>query len=174
MNYNHFIKKLSHSNLFRNFIFWIGTVRHLCVFPWVTWDHHNPCVTHDEIDQNIVPKLEIGDVGVHCDHGFLSNLFIPGSFKHAWIHVDQTQIIEATHEGVLQKSCRNPLRTDDLVIVRPKLPLSAKMEAVERAKTALGFVYDVNFDFDLKSEFRHLNKHDQAFSCIEVVAYAYY
>ena len=118
--------------------------------------------------------IKPGDVGLHRDRGFLSNLFIPGKFKHAWIHVNKDEIIEATKDGVKQKSCRYPMRTDDLVIVRPKLSALARKEAVKKAQEVVGFSYDVEFDFDLKESFFHLNKHDQAFSCIEVIAYAYY
>ena len=161
------------SKQFRDIVFWIGNVRRLKTFPWVTWDEHNPKVTHDEIDE-ITKLIQAGDVGIHMDEGFLSNLFIPGDFKHAWIHVDKNQVIEAISEGVLQRSCRYALRTDKLVILRPKLTPKQRLNAVKEAKRLVGFNYDVEFDFDLKEEFEFLSKHDQAFSCIEVVAYAYY
>jgi hypothetical protein len=164
---------LLQTSAFRKFIFWIGNVRKLSTFPWVTWDNHTPKVSHEKIDE-IKKLIKPGDVGLHRDIGFLSNLFIPGKFKHAWIFVDQDEIIEATKEGVLQKSCRYPMRTDDLVILRPKLSLKARKEAVKKALNIVGFKYDVEFEFDLKEEFFHLNKHDQAFTCIEVIAYAYY
>lgn len=164
---------IMHTEAFRNFIFWIGNVRKLSTFPWVTWDHHDPKVSHDDITE-IVKLVKPGDVGLHRDLGFLSNVFIPGQFKHAWLFVDHDQIIEATKEGVRQRSCRNPMRTDDLVIVRPKIPSRFRKEAVEQAKKIIGLNYDVEFDFDLKAEFTHLSKIDHAFSCIEVIAYAYY
>jgi len=167
------IQRLYASAEFRRFIFWLGSVRRLQEFPWVTWDNYNPVVSQDEIDQ-MVSLLQPGDVGVHKNVGFLSNLFIPGEFKHVWIHVENEQIIEATASGVNQKSARVPLTTDQLVILRPKVSDEVKQAAVARAKNIVGFKYDVAFDFDLQTEFEHLDKYHQAFSCIETVAYAYY
>lgn len=130
-------------------------------------------MSHDEITQ-ILLNVQPGDVGVHCDKGFLSNLFIPGAFKHAWLFKDQATVIEAVHLGVVERSARYSMRTDDLVILRPKFIDAGRQEAVDRALQVVGFQYDVEFEFDLNQEFNHLNRHDQAFSCIELVAYSYY
>jgi hypothetical protein len=164
---------IAHTSFFRSFIFWLGAIRRLKKFPWLTWDQREPTITHDEIDA-IELLIQPGDVGVHFDWGYLSNLFIPGQFKHVWIHVDQHTVIEALAPGVLHHSCHTPLYTDSLVILRPKVSVEVKAAAVQRALDIVGFNYDVAFDFNLSAEFKHLNKHDQAFSCIEVVAYAYY
>ena len=154
-------------------MFWIGNVRKLNSFPWVTWDVHEPKISHEEIDQ-ILSLVRPGDVGVHRDRGFLSNLFIPGIFKHAWIHAPDGQVIEAIKQGVVCRSARYALRTDDLVILRPKLSTVARKAAVKTVMKIVGFKYDTAYDFDIAEELSHLNKHDQAFSCIEAVAYAYY
>ena len=167
--YNSFIR----SSWFRSFVFWIGNVRKLSSFPWVTWDSHEPKISHEEIDQ-ILSLVRPGDVGVHRDRGFLSNCFIPGIFKHAWIHADDGQVIEAIKAGVVCRSARYTLRTDDLVILRPKLSAVVRKSAVKNAMKIVGFKYDTAYDFDIDEELQHLNKHDQAFSCIETVAYAYY
>ena len=143
------------------------------MFPWVTWDHHEPKVSHEEID-HILSLVKPGDVGVHRDRGFLSNVFIPGIFKHVWLHSEDGKVIEAIAHGVVERSARYALRTDDLVILRPKVSTVARKTAVKTAKNVVGFKYDTAYDFDLKSEFTHLDKHDQAFSCIELIAYAYY
>lgn len=163
--------------MYRDFVLWIGHIRRLSTPPYVTWDHHEPEITHDEIDRRIIPLLQPGDVGLRLSKGFLSNLLIPGEYKHVWLHMDSgpyPTIVEATGDGVLQKSARNPLRADRLLILRPKLPQAAKLEAVERAKTILNLPYDVWFDFDLAEAFTHLDQYHHAFSCIEVIAYCYY
>ena len=166
--------KFYHSSIFQRIVNFIGSIRKLHHFPWITWDVHLPKVGHDEITE-ILKLIKPGDVGLHYDEGFLSNIFIPGYFKHAWIHLeDSSLVIEAIKLGVVQRSARYALRTDDLVILRPRVDEEKRIEALGRAKELVGFNYDFAFDFDLKEEFEFLNKFQQAFSCIEVIAYAYY
>jgi hypothetical protein len=189
-NYDSFLYKVK-SGLF----FWLGDIRRVGSFPWVTW-----ALNHHEMELRDVREASAvcrpGDIGLHKDNGFLSNLAIPGAFKHAWICVDDHMCVEAVSEGVLKRDDMTPLVSDFAVILRPKGVTEKEIqEAVVRANSIVGHPYDANFDFDFKetdealfgtraindamnnrSLIRNLTsgKFHAAFSCTEVASFCWY
>lgn len=142
-------------------------------------------VGYEEILEAI-PFIKPGDVGIHRDWGYLSNLAIPGFMKHGWVHLDGDTIVEAISEGVVERSAIYPMCSDYTIILRPKncVPSDAEL-AVAKAKSIVGRDYDVNFKFDIEDSIRrfeeeliegeeHLAVYDQAFSCTEVVSYSWW
>src|SRR3990172_2102065 len=119
----------------RELVFLAGDIRSLSHWPFATWAKDEHLVRYEEILEAL-PLIRYGDVGLHRDRGYLSNLAIPGFMKHAWIHVQDDQpkqtaeeklryflggheIVEAVSEGVL---CRSPLyamRSDYVIIIGP-------------------------------------------------------
>lgn len=166
-------------------VFWLGDIRRLHSFPWVTWDVHSHKVNLTDARRG-ASLCEPGDIGLHRDEGYLSNLGIPGAFKHAWICVGNGEIVEAISEGVVQRDELYPLVTDYAVILRPRgLTAEQVGEAVERAKGIVGSQYDANFRFDFEESGRDVGadrfcrnlkcgSFHGAFSCTEVVGYAYF
>ena len=65
------------NDIYRKAVFFIGDIRKIDSFPWVTWDVHQHRVSLDEIIEAL-PKIKYGDVGIHRDDGYLSNIAIPG------------------------------------------------------------------------------------------------
>jgi len=165
------VTPLKGDNMFRDLkkYFWkklvdfVGDIRSLNGFPWVTWaPPHDYKVDLDEVLYALKYLIKPGDVGLHRDEGYLSNVAIPGFMKHAWVHVEPLRddgtapkIVEAVGEGVRHVNAIVPLKTDYAIIVRPKTikhrPEGVKV-AVDKAMRIIGENYDVDFDFDIEKE----------------------
>jgi len=156
----------------RRIVLWGGDVRRIRHFPWVTWDVSEHLVEYEEA-QSALPFIRPGDVGLHRERGFLSNLAIPGFMKHAWLHMNGPQrfgipggkqlcdtgameMIEAVSEGVLRRSALYPIRSDYTIILRPKdvSPASVRW-ALEKSRRIVGCQYDTDFKFDIEEELTH-------------------
>jgi len=185
------------NDMYRNAVFFVGDIRRIHSFPWVTWDVHQHKVDMEEIIKAL-PLIKYGDVGVHRDDGYLSNVAIPGFMKHAWIHVQdgvkQPMIVEAISEGVVHRSAVYPMYSDYTIILRPKnVDYKARRGACKKAKSIVGTRYDHDFKFDIENELKHykgdeteaavsdlgeaaayMKKFDHGFSCTEGVAYAWW
>lgn len=183
--------------IYKNTIFFVGDIRKLHSFPWVTWAKHEHNVNYDEILE-ILPTIKYGDIGIHRDNGYLSNVFIPGFMKHAWIHVEDgvesPQIVESISEGVIQRNAIYPLFSDFSIILSPKDATDEERKgACRKAKKVIGAEYDVDFKFDIEEELthykgndkgsaikslqiseKHIKKHNYSFSCTETVSYAWW
>jgi len=165
-------------------MFWFGKVRRLHHFPWLTWAVIEHLVNLRESREACLVSRP-GDVGLHKDEGFGINLAIPGSFKHAWIVVDENMCVEANQYGVLHRDHLFPLVTDYAMILRPRdVSLEDVQTAVKRAMSIIGCDYDANFNFNLDEEDKEYAKKytknlsggyfHPAFSCTETVAFAWY
>jgi|SaaInlV_165m_DNA_1040744.scaffolds.fasta_scaffold30864_2 hypothetical protein len=166
--------------LYRNAVFFIGDVKRLDSFPWITWASNKHKVHFEELLEAL-PLIRHGDVGIHRDEGYLSNIAIPGFMKHAWIHTDDCfaekgtisvkssddlannspMIVEAISEGVVYRSALYPMYSDYAIILRP-LEVSTKScrGACKKAKGIIGTRYDHNFKFDIENELIYYNGAD--------------
>ena len=99
----------------------------------------------DEIRSKLMP----GDVFVTRHDDAVSNLFLPGFWPHAalWLGADDFDILEAKKDGVLLRHIEETLEVDAFVVLRPKLADVLVSEAIERARTHSGKLYDFIFDF---------------------------
>lgn len=168
-------------------IFWLGDIRRIHGFPWVTWSKTEHQLSHKQIRQG-ANVCRPGDVCLHRDSGYLSNFGIPGAFKHAWIIIDNEDCVEAVSEGVIRRDCMAPLITDYAVILRPIGTNKAEVDrAVQRAKAIVGCDYDANFHFNLeqadanivvqeRSFVRNLDAggFHAAFACTEVAGFSWF
>lgn len=182
--------------LWRRLVFWVGDIRRLSHFPWLTWDVHEHRVRHEEI-MAALPQLRYGDIGLHRDAGYLSNLAIPGFMKHAWIFTEDgpsPMIMEAVSEGVVHRSAIYPMHSDFTVILRPaNVSERDRKGACLKAKRALGAHYDTAFLFNIEEELRYYGgsqldearrellalqaapkRYDMAFSCTELVSFCWW
>jgi len=183
--------------LWRNLVFFVGDIRRLHAFPWVTWSVHEHKVDYDEVLE-VLPLIQYGDVGIHRDAGYLSNIAIPGFMKHGWIHVKDgleiPAIVEAISEGVIQRNAMYPIFSDFTIILSPKNVSDLERKgACKKAKFMLGQKYDVNFEFDIENNIKYykgenvekaeehlrlgeenLKSFDGAFSCTELVSYSWW
>lgn len=183
--------------IYRKAVFFAGDIRKIKHFPWVTWDVHQHAVGMEEIFEAL-PLIKYGDVGLHRDSGYLSNLAIPGFMKHAWIHVEDgvksPMICEAISDGVVHRSAVYPMYSDYTIIIRPKgANYKDRRGACKKAKSIVGTRYDHDFKFDVEAELKHyrgddteaaeedlgsalkyMKKYDHGFSCTEVVSYAWW
>jgi len=182
--------------LWRRLVFWVGDIRKLAHFPWITWDVHEHRVRHEEI-MAALPQIRYGDIGLHRDAGYLSNLAIPGFMKHAWIFTEDgpcPMIMEAISEGVVHRSAVYPMHSDYTLILRPRgVSENERKGACLKAKRVGGASYDVDFKFNIEEELRHyggqdtqgaqqdlgaaennLQRFDMAFSCTELVSYCWW
>jgi len=184
-------------DIWKKLVFLAGDIRRLNCFPWVTWSVHKHKVCLGEILE-ILPELKFGDVGLHRDWGYLSNVAIPGFMKHGWIHVSSGEnppmIVEAISEGVVMRSAVYPMYSDYTIILEPKNVLDRERKgACKKARRIVGENYDVDFKFDIEAEINYYNgkeidaakgdlsegekrlkKYDPAFSCTEVCSYAWW
>jgi len=166
--------------------FWMGDIRLLGCFPWVTWDSSEYKIGMRDVRIG-GGACRPGYIGLSRHDGFLSNLGIPGAFKHAWIVIDNNDCVEATSDGVLKKDLMYPLLADRAIILAPRnMDFADLRGAIRRAKAIVGCEYDANFNFDLEESEEHIGpkvKYDRnltagafhpAFSCTEVVGFSYY
>lgn len=169
--------------------FWLGDIRRLDCFPYVTWASHDHKVDLKD-SRYAAQTLRPGDIGLHRDSGYLSNLGIPGAFKHAWVCVEGNDIVEAISDGVVKRDNLYPLVTDYAIILRPiGVSKTDINKTVERANALVGCEYDANFKFDLEQAEGILDKDLEqqkfltnlkagnfhgAFSCTETAAFAWY
>jgi hypothetical protein len=188
------------NNAWRQVIFFMGDIKRLNAFPWITWSKHEYLVSYEEL-MPALSLIKYGDIGLHRDRGYLSNVAIPGFMKHSWIHIQDgiecPQIMEALSEGVVKRSPVYPMHSDYTIILTPRETVDVTDEqrkgACLKAKKIEGKPYDHNFKFDIEEELRyyrgqepdkakeHLNtaqdqvqSFDYAFSCTEVVGYAWW
>ncbi|MCM8526500.1 MAG: hypothetical protein NE327_08300 [Lentisphaeraceae bacterium] len=183
--------------LWKKAVFWAGDIRRLNTFPWVTWSTHKHKVCLSEILEAL-PLIKYGDIGLHRDWGYFSNIAIPGFMKHGWIHVGSgerpPEVVEAISEGVVLRSAIYPMYSDYTMILEPKgVTDEERKGACKKARRIVGEKYDVNFHFDIEDEIAHycgdhkdeaksslvegereLKKFDPAFSCTEVCSYAWW
>jgi hypothetical protein len=184
----------------RKLVFFAGDLRRLEAFPWVTWAVERRAVGFEEI-LAALPLIQYGDVGLHRERGYLSNLAIPGFMKHAWIHVEdgleRPEIVEAVSEGVLRRSPVYPMFSDYTIILTPAeraaVGEAERKGACKKAKQIVGATYDVHFEFDIERELAYyrgkkpddarnhlrlgrkwMQRFHPAFSCTEVASYSWW
>jgi hypothetical protein len=192
------------NNLYRDAVFFVGDVKKIESFPWITWATKKHKVGFEEVLDSL-PLIRHGDIGIHRDEGYLSNIAIPGFMKHAWIHTDdmleepgesrhKNMIVEAISDGVVYRSAIYPMYSDYTIILRPKdATEKSRRGACRKAKGVVGARYDHNFKFDIENELKYYNgnditnaerdlghsleymrKYDHGFSCTEVVSYSWW
>ncbi|MCP3905141.1 MAG: hypothetical protein GY715_16065 [Planctomycetes bacterium] len=140
---------------------------------------------HAAARDELVGLLEPGDVIVARHDNALSNLFLPGYWPHAALHVglphvremlsievDEPQrsrwkelhrVLEARKDGVLFRPIEDTLAVDAVVVLRPQVGPGDVARAIENAVRHEGKLY--NFDFDFFN--------DERLVCTEVVYRAY-
>lgn len=177
--------KLFH-NAWRKIVYWVGDIRRISHFPFITWHVHEHLISYEETLQAL-EHIKPGDIGIHRDRGYLSNVAIPGFMKHGWIHLSSDTIVEAVSEGVVKRSSIYPIHSDYTIILRPKKYTPDDVDkALNKANTIVGQQYDVDFCFDIEKEVQmfggkeieaareNIAKWDGGFSCTEVVAFSYF
>lgn len=187
------------AKMLRGAAFLAGDIRAVPRAPWVSLGSHTPLCDTGEATEAL-QTARYGDVGLHRDRGYLTNLTIPGALKHAWIHTDSgaaNTILEATSEGVHLKHALGPYITDYGVVLRPRGVTDPQTRgACVRAKSIDGADYDTSFHFNIEEELQYyetqqhqnlldarqeLSRQEQllvrwqnAFSCSEAVAYCWW
>lgn len=113
--------------------------------------------------------MRAGDVLVTRHDDAMSNLFLPGYWPHAALCIGQAEeraifglemeaeragrcgetvrFLEAKKDGVLFRRLEETLAVDAVVLLRPLLPPTVVAEALTRALTHEGKLYDFVFDF---------------------------
>jgi hypothetical protein len=172
--------------LLRWLVFRVGDTRAISHFPWVTWDVHDHKIDLNEVMLEAVPLLQPGDIVLHRDDGYLSNLFIGGAMIHAGLYVGGQQVVEAISEGVVKRHAGHILYSDRACILRPRFPPGADREravaeAIAWAERIVGFPYDVLFQFNGQKERDLVARHGAdaprkgvRFACTEVPYFCYY
>lgn len=121
------------------------------------------------VRKRIVDMLKPGDVIITRHDDALSNLFLPGFWPHGAFFIGGTEarkelgvtmtpdrwkrsgedlcILEAKKDGVLFRSLAETLAVDCCGTLRPKLEKQDRRDAITRAVTHEGKLYDFGFDF---------------------------
>lgn len=152
--------------LWRRLAFWGGDVCYMRHFPWITWDKHGYDVSPEELLEGL-KVVKAGYIGLATKKGyFISNMAIPGLFKHAFIFVNSPyecthgidvgamRIVEAVSEGVQEWHPLNA-RADYMVFLRPRVGDEQRLKAASVAKKMVGCDYDAGFNFDIEEELKH-------------------
>lgn len=102
-----------------------------------------------EIIAHLRDILQPGDVLVTRHDDAMSNVFLPGFWPHSalWLGAEDADILEAKKDGVLLRFIEETLEVDAFTIIRPKLTPSQISEALSRARSHAGKLYDFVFDF---------------------------
>jgi len=129
-----------------------------------------------QLEKNkIIQMLEPGDIILTYSQGYMSNIFLPGTFKHGLVYVGDRQswnendwaalqisegkkalirpgddIIESVSEGVISNTLGHLLdnKVNRMVILRPKLNPVQIQKAMGVVHSYLGNEYDFSFDFN--------------------------
>ena len=134
-----------------------------------------PLIFSEDDKNQLLTLLQPGDIILTYSEGFMSNIFLPGIFKHGivytgrrenwgkydWdnIHITDHQksliqvnhnIIEAIAEGVVSGSLEEILDTkiNRLAVFRPSLSNQEIMGVMQTIHSYLGNQYDFSFDFN--------------------------
>ena len=93
--------------------------------------------------------LKPGDVFVTRHDDAMSNLFLPGFWPHSalWLGAEDADILEAKKDGVLLRNVAETLQVDAFVVLRPNLTEAQLEDALQRARSHTGKLYDFVFDF---------------------------
>lgn len=138
-----------------------------------------------EVIATIKPLLRAGDVFITRHDDAMSNLFLPGFWPHAALYIggkkerrelgvflgdsdgrclDGFHFLEAKKDGVLFRPMAETLQVDAFLVLRPRLDPQFRAEALKRALSHEGKLYDFMFDF---------RKADRL-ACTEVVYRSYH
>lgn len=133
---------------------------------------HNPLHTK-RVSPHVIAQfgeiLQPGDAIVSRHDDAMSNLFLPGYWIHSSLHigteadrkrlgvkvdphretrwVGPIRVLEARKDGVLLRPLHDTLRVDAVAVIRPKLNSEHLADALSRALTHEGKLYDFEFDF---------------------------
>ena len=113
---------------------------------------------------SVQKKMIPGTILLSYTRGELTNLFIPGTFTHAAIALDERWIVEAVGDGVRQNDIISFMTSKDRVVaLYLKGPPSNVMErAAGLASISIGAPYDYLFESG-----------NRAFYCSELVQWCY-
>lgn len=160
----------------RYFVFLAGDTRRVRRFPWITMDVHQHLVSFEECEEAL-KILRPGDIILHRDSGFLSNVGIGGCMIHAGIYVGDNQVVEAVSEGVVRRHANYILYSDYSCIVRPALSESKRVVASKNALEIVGLPYDFLFQFNdpfkTKIDLLSGKREGIRFCCTEIPYYCY-
>jgi uncharacterized protein YycO len=106
-----------------------------------------------------------GTILLSTTRGEITNLFIPGKYKHAAIVVNENEVTEAVGKGVIRTDLIDFLMTKDYVIALN--PLFAKPSEMKKAAQVAIDQEGKDYDFDIiLSDF-------ESFYCSELIYFAY-
>lgn len=133
--------------------------------------------------------LRAGDVLITRHDDAMSNLFLPGFWPHAALYIGDANeraelglaprlsddvsddhgvrkyhFLEAKKDGVLLRPIEETLHVDAFMILRPKLEREHRVEALSRALSHEGKLYDFMFDFRMADRL----------ACTEVIYRSYH
>lgn len=135
--------------------------------PFVRTSRPGKRVTSDTLAQ-LRPLLRAGDVFITRHDDAMSNLFLPGFWPHAALYIGEQserdqlgvalppgddrcleafQFLEAKKDGVLFRPLADTLGVDAFMVLRPRLDDAMRAEALSRAISHEGKLYDFIFDF---------------------------
>jgi len=138
-----------------------------------------------EVMEVVRPLLRAGDVLVTRHDDAMSNLFLPGFWPHAALYIgsaderermgvardikdgccgDGICFLESKKDGVLFRPMEETLQVDALMVLRPRMESNQVAEALTRAMSHEGKLYDFSFDF---------SKSDRL-ACTEVIYRGYH
>jgi hypothetical protein len=132
-------------------------------------DHWQPKRVDDEVRGRIADLLRPGDVFATRHELAMTNLFLPGFWPHAALHVGTeadrkrlgievddarrrlwtgpNRVLEALKDGVRFRALEETLAVDAVAVIRPRLSESAIAEGITRAARHEGKGYNFDFDF---------------------------
>lgn len=92
----------------------------------------------------LVDKILPGDLILRGYDDYLDGVFIPGNYSHSGIYVGNNTVIHAVAEGVSEINLIDFMRTDRIMVLRPR---EGATEAIERADFILSESAEYDFDF---------------------------
>lgn len=124
-------------------------------------------VTKDVMER-VRPLMHAGDILVTRHDDAMSNLFLPGFWPHAALYIGSLEerdelglgrdvkegcdregvcFLESKKDGVLFRPMEETMQVDAFMVLRPQLEQAQIVEALMRAMSHEGKLYDFSFDF---------------------------
>ena len=132
-------------------------------------DHWQPKRVDDDVRQRLADLVRPGDVFATRHERAMTNLFLPGFWPHAALHVGTEsdrerlgvevdvercelwsgpcRVLEALKDGVRFRPLDETLAVDAVAVIRPRLDEAVIAEALSRAARHEGKGYNFDFDF---------------------------
>lgn len=119
-------------------LFRFANLRRIDSFPFITYHDNSRKITMKEAREGF-SYARVGDIILYRNDNMLSNLAVPGAFKHAAIVVENNDCIESINHRIARRDNFYTFLSDYVIILRPIFANKTEVnKAIDMAKMEIG------------------------------------